>query len=385
MQFHLNGYKTGDPRVAGPHPSVAERPEGLPEAVDVLIVGCGPAGLVLAAQLAAFPDIHTAVVDRRDGPLRDRPGRRRRLPHRGDVRGLRARGSTRVRGVLGQRGLLLAAGPGRPEPDQAHGAHPGHRGRPVGVPARDRQPGADARLPAGAHGTLGGSRCGRSTACARPASRSKRPARRSPSRTARRSGRNTSSAATARAAPSGPRSVASCVGDVSDERWGVMDVLAVTDFPDIRVKAVINSAEHGNVLIIPREGGYLVRFYIELDAVGDQELLDRRNVTPQSLAQVANRIMHPYTVEVKDAGWWSVYEIGQRLCDSFDDGADASAGVHRRRRLPHAQRQGRPRDERGHGRRLEPRLEAGRRPAGDGPAGAPAHLLRRAPRRSPRS
>src|SRR4051812_2485696 len=69
MQFHLNGYKTGDPRVAEPPPSVAERPAGLPDAADVLIVGAGPAGLVLAAQLATFPDIHTVVVDRRDGPL----------------------------------------------------------------------------------------------------------------------------------------------------------------------------------------------------------------------------------------------------------------------------------------------------------------------------
>ncbi len=54
------------------------------------------------------------------------------------------------------------------------------------------------------------------------------------------------------------------VGDATDEAWGVMDVLAVTDFPDIRVKAAITSA-NGNILIIPREGGYLVRFYIELD------------------------------------------------------------------------------------------------------------------------
>ena len=35
----------------------------------MLIIGCGPAGLVLAAQLANFPGIHTVVVDRRDGPL----------------------------------------------------------------------------------------------------------------------------------------------------------------------------------------------------------------------------------------------------------------------------------------------------------------------------
>jgi phenol 2-monooxygenase len=34
---------------------------------------------------------------------------------------------------------------------------------------------------------------------------------------------------------------------------------------------------------------------------------------------VANRILAPYTIDVKDVGWWSVYDIGQRLCDRFDD------------------------------------------------------------------
>src|SRR4051812_13779406 len=69
MQFYLNGYKPGDPLVEDPHPSVAERRGRLPEDVDVLIIGCGPAGLVLAAQLARFPEVRTVVVDRRDGPL----------------------------------------------------------------------------------------------------------------------------------------------------------------------------------------------------------------------------------------------------------------------------------------------------------------------------
>jgi phenol 2-monooxygenase (NADPH) len=69
MQFHLNGYETGDPLVEHPHPSVAGRSPGLPEEADVLIVGCGPAGLVLAAQLANFPELRTVIVDRRDGPL----------------------------------------------------------------------------------------------------------------------------------------------------------------------------------------------------------------------------------------------------------------------------------------------------------------------------
>ena len=33
----------------------------------------------------------------------------------------------------------------------------------------------------------------------------------------------------------------------------------------------------------------------------------------------ARRILHPYTLDVKEVAWWSVYEIGQRLCDKFDD------------------------------------------------------------------
>ena len=54
-------------------------------------------------------------------------------------------------------------------------------------------------------------------------------------------------------------------GDSANQAWGVMDVLAVTDFPDVRFKSAIQSASEGNALIIPREGGYLVRIYIELD------------------------------------------------------------------------------------------------------------------------
>lgn len=38
--------------------------------VDVLIVGTGPAGLLIATQLSRFPDIKTAIVEARPGPLR---------------------------------------------------------------------------------------------------------------------------------------------------------------------------------------------------------------------------------------------------------------------------------------------------------------------------
>ena len=108
-------------------------------------------------------------------------------------------------------------------------------------------------------------------------------------------------------------------GDSANQAWGVMDVLAVTDFPDIRIKTAIQSANEGSVLIIPREGGYLVRIYIELDKLNENERVSSLNITTDHLIAAAKRILHPYTLEVKEIAWWSVYEIGQRLCDKFDD------------------------------------------------------------------
>ena len=107
-------------------------------------------------------------------------------------------------------------------------------------------------------------------------------------------------------------------GDPMNQSWGVMDVLAVTDFPDIRLKSVIHSANQGNLLIIPREGGYLTRFYIELDQEHDREMLPTER-HPGEAGRGGQPDPASVHVEVKDVGWWSVYEIGQRLCDKFDD------------------------------------------------------------------
>lgn len=124
-----------------------------------------------------------------------------------------------------------------------------------------------------------------------------------------------------RAARCAPRSGSRLEGDALNQTWGVLDVLVDTDFPDIRLKSVVQS-EAGALLIIPREGGYLVRLYIELDAERYGDLLRERAVTPEVLAAAANRILRPYRVEVKDVGWWAVYEVGQRLCAKFDDVPD---------------------------------------------------------------
>ncbi|MGA1168655.1 MAG: FAD-dependent monooxygenase, partial [Burkholderiaceae bacterium] len=109
------------------------------------------------------------------------------------------------------------------------------------------------------------------------------------------------------------------VGDALNQAWGVMDVLAVTDFPDVRIKSVIQSATEGNMLIIPREGGYMFRLYIELDKLNANQRIDRAKVSADYLIAAAQRILHPYRLEVKEMPWWSVYEIGQRLATAFDD------------------------------------------------------------------
>jgi len=71
MQFHLNGFRPGDPEdyASTKHARDRRSSEHLPDEVDVLIIGCGPAGLTLAAQMATFPDIETRIVDQKPGPL----------------------------------------------------------------------------------------------------------------------------------------------------------------------------------------------------------------------------------------------------------------------------------------------------------------------------
>ena len=341
VQFYVDGYRPGDPTVVDAHPTVAGRPEGLPDAVDVLVVGCGPAGLVLAAQLARFPDLTVAVVDRRDGPLAV-----------GQADGVACR-TVELFEAFGLADRLVAEGYWVNEvsfwrPDPADRTRITRTGR-----VRDTEEGLSefphvivnqARMLAHLRDAME-----RSASRLRPryglqatgvtvdhGGSTDHPV--TVTLVHVEGGRETGRTSTVRAryvvGCDGARSAVRAeigqelVGDPMDQSWGVMDVLAVTDFPDIRLKSAVLSANQGNLLIIPREGGHLVRLYIELDAVHDRELLaDRASLTPEKLAAVANRVLHPYTLEVKDVGWWSVYEIGQRLCDRFDDVPADAAGT----------------------------------------------------------
>jgi phenol 2-monooxygenase len=107
-------------------------------------------------------------------------------------------------------------------------------------------------------------------------------------------------------------------GDQANHAWGVMDALAVTDFPDIRTKCAIQG-EKGSILLIPREGGHLFRMYVDLGEVDPNSHHSVRDTSIEEIIARANAILHPYTLDVRNIAWHSVYEVGHRLTDRFDD------------------------------------------------------------------
>jgi phenol 2-monooxygenase len=321
MQFHHHGYVSGDPRVlpAG----VSDRPADVPDEVDVLIVGSGPAGMLLAAQMSQYPDVTTRIIEKREGRLvlgqadgiQPRSvetfqafGFAERImaeaynigwmnfwgpnPERPDEIIRTARTADYAYDICEFPHLIVnqarvldyfaeaaADGPGRIVPDYGveflgltvheDGEHP--------VEVTVRQAGVErvvhARYVVGCDGARSGVRqaIGRTH-----------------------------------------------VGGSAAHAWGVMDVLVNTDFPDWRTKCAINS-EAGNILHIPREGGYLSRMYIDLGEVAQDDDHRVRQTPVEEIIRKANAILHPYSLDVRQVAWHSVYEVGHRVTDGFDD------------------------------------------------------------------
>ncbi len=333
MQFHLNGFQAGDPEL---YPAAQTPP--LPETVDVLIVGSGPAGLVLAAQLARCPNIVTRVVERRSARLqlgqadgiacrtvemfnafglaeklvreaywvnetafwRPKADDRHSIERTGRVQdtedGLSEFPHVIVNQARIQDYLLdsMLKSPQRLEPDYnleladvTRDFHPTH---PVSATLKSTV--AEQTVQVRARYLVG---CDGARSKVRAAIGQQ------------------------------------LRGDAANHAWGVMDVLAVTDFPDTRLKVAIQSTA-GNMILIPREGGHLIRMYVDLGEVTEENRATIRETSAKQLIATAQRILKPYTLEVKNVAWVSVYEVGQRLTDRFDDSVD-DAGQEREPRI----------------------------------------------------
>jgi phenol 2-monooxygenase/3-hydroxybenzoate 4-monooxygenase len=329
MQFHLEGFRPGDPHVAEASPRAAAHTDGVPAEVDVLVVGSGPAGLTLAAQLAAFADIRTCIVEQKEGPLQ-----------LGQADGIACRTMEMFEAFNFSERVLKEAcwinevtfwKPDEKAPGQIvrHGrvqdTEDGLSEFPHVVLNQARVHDFYLDVMRNAPSRLDPHYARRFVDLEVDATAKDHPVR---VRLERTDGAHAGTIETVRAryvvgcdgARSGVRKAIGrqLVGDSANQAWGVMDVLAVTDFPDIRYKSAVQS-EHGNLLVIPREGGYLVRIYVEMDKLGDEERVANRGITLEKLVASAQRILHPYTLEVKEVPWWSVYEIGQRICDQYDD------------------------------------------------------------------
>ncbi|HVV91806.1 MAG TPA: FAD-binding monooxygenase [Hyphomicrobiales bacterium] len=342
MQLYLNGFQTDEPEI--PRPPERQRTgrasTPLPDSVDVLIVGCGPAGLTLAAQMAAFPDISTCIVEQKSGPLKW-----------GQADGVACR-TVEMFNAFGFAEQVLKESHWVNEtsfwtPDKAH---------PETIVRSGRIQDTEAGLSEFPHVLLSQARIHDFYLEAMrnaPVPIEPSYARRLVDLQIDNAADHPVTAIFERLDPGHQgevetvraRYAAGCDGahstvrkllrrelrgDSADQFWGVMDILAVTDFPDIRLKVLIRSAEDGNLLIIPREGGYLVRLYIELESLSRRGKISRNSVTLDQLLAAAQRILRPHALEAKQVPWWSVYEIGQRLCDKFDDVPEEEIG----RRLP---------------------------------------------------
>ncbi|CAD6588281.1 MAG: hypothetical protein ASARMPREDX12_003221 [Alectoria sarmentosa] len=106
-------------------------------------------------------------------------------------------------------------------------------------------------------------------------------------------------------------------GEQTEFIWGVLDIVPITNFPDIRMRCAIHSAESGSVMIIPRENK-LVRFYIQLTEVNSAgKQVDRSKITPEIILKAARKIMSPYQLAYDYCDWWTAYQIGQRVGNLF--------------------------------------------------------------------
>ncbi|KHN97831.1 phenol 2-monooxygenase [Metarhizium album ARSEF 1941] len=102
--------------------------------------------------------------------------------------------------------------------------------------------------------------------------------------------------------------------------WGVMDGVVDTDFPDIKVWSQgispIKIRRHGSIMVIPREDN-MVRLYIQIASSDEPDWNPRKTAKLEQVQEAAKRILHPYKIDWERVEWYSVYPIGQGISDRY--------------------------------------------------------------------
>ncbi|KEZ41684.1 hypothetical protein SAPIO_CDS6851 [Scedosporium apiospermum] len=107
-------------------------------------------------------------------------------------------------------------------------------------------------------------------------------------------------------------------GEQTDFIWGVLDIIPITNFPDIRYRCAIHSSS-GSMMIIPRENKY-VRLYIQITQTDENGTpIDRSNIEPDKLITAAKKILAPYDLSYKHS-----YNLGWKLAYVVKGWADRS-------------------------------------------------------------
>ena len=70
-----------------------------------------------------------------------------------------------------------------------------------------------------------------------------------------------------------------------------------------------------------------MRLYVDLGELDADDRAAVRGMQSDQVIAIAQRVLHPYTLDVKEIAWFSVYEVGQRLTDKFDDVPDELVGA----------------------------------------------------------
>ncbi|KAJ5151482.1 uncharacterized protein N7482_010734 [Penicillium canariense] len=111
-------------------------------------------------------------------------------------------------------------------------------------------------------------------------------------------------------------------GESTDHVWGVIDVVPISDFPDIRRLGTV-AHESGTILVIPRERN-LVRLYVPVQTIEDATTVNgrfnRSQVTLGVIKRRVQTIFAPYTFDFRICDWWTAYQVGQRIAPTFTKG-----------------------------------------------------------------